>query len=435
MSIIFIPSKKIYNIDYKKISNNVVTKVEQSYNEIVKEFGNVLSTEYNLRFLDIDPSVDISATVLYENPAYNYGFQFDLVTDSGDAKLTSTLALPIDKITSFIMETNANGETILTSHKLKSIRRISQDNGTTFREQTELKAPIVLNYNKSSKIIYLKYEVVLQRNYEITFSDTISLVGEYITTNEQTQQIGEGNHAFQIQSNDLIQSENTNLFRYANDIIEHYIKGKETATVLCSIGDYTDENEKLVISTNTADKMIFEHYDKVLPMVRNSWGTDTPLSLNANGLAKVFEVVGVRIYADGAVWQELTMREKGEIAVQLQLPAPHLQLNGSVLTITDISTVAERYYLYVNGNLKASFSKVNQYELSNLNLSYGTYKITLIASANGYKDSEKSRPVKYVFMQEFYTTYYTEVNSANGLSYFITSNDYTVANGTYIIGD
>ena len=63
MSIIFIPSKKIYDVNHKKISNNAITKIEQSFYVITKEFGNVLTTEYNLRFFEDDPRVDL-------NPAF-----------------------------------------------------------------------------------------------------------------------------------------------------------------------------------------------------------------------------------------------------------------------------------------------------------------------------------------------------------------------------
>ena len=91
-----------------------------------------------------------------------------------------------------------------------------------------------------------------------------------------------------------------------------YANGKETAKILCSIGEYADENDNLVISTKTDSKMLFEHYDKVVPMVRNGDGIDLAMSYDKNGLAKVFDVVGVKVFFDGAVWQELTLRESGE---------------------------------------------------------------------------------------------------------------------------
>lgn len=435
MSVIFIPSKKIYDVNHKKISNNAITKIEQSFYGITKEFGNVLTTEYNLRFFEDDPRVDINpAFTLYTTPENNYGFVFEQVTENGITRLNSTLALPFNKLTGFIFGTNDSGETPLTSHKLKSTRRISTEYGTAFIEKTELLMPIVTKIDRLAKVIYLKYSVVLQENNEITYSDTISLVGDYIVPEEQTQTIGDGNKSMHLPSNEIIQEGNTNLEKFANDILANYGKGKETITVRCSIGEYYDEYGDLVISTKTADKMTFEHYDRVVFMTRNGWGTDSPISLNANGNAKVFEVVGVRVLADGAVWQELKAREVGEVAVEVQLPSPIVRIVGDTLQITDISGKAEEFDVYVNGGLVATITDT-EYDLSALSLPYGSHTVWAVARASGYKQSAKSQSLWYILKEQFSTTYYTEVNSANGLTYFITSNDYTVVNGTYKIGE
>lgn len=431
MSVIFIPSKKIYDVNHKKISNNAITKIEQSFYGITNQFGNVLSKEYYLRFLDADLSIDISTAVLYENPSYNYGFIFDLVTENGLPTLKSTMGLPIDKLTQFLIGTNENGETILTSHQLKTTRRISADGGATFKEKTELKVPIISGYNRSEKIIYLKYSVVLQENDELTYSDNISLVGDYIITSDQTQTIGEGDKILYLPSNELIQAGNTNLTKFADDILANYGKGKEVATLLCSIGEYYDENGNLVISTNTADKMIFDHYDQVLPMVRSSWGTDVPISFNSSGNAKVFEVLGIRIYNDGEVRQELKIREVGETAFQIQLPAPILSISDNIITITDISGQATAFDIYLLGNLIDTVVDGNTFDIETLSLGGGDYTIYAVSRADGYKDSEKSKSIRFSVA---HTTYYTEPNEAGGVTYYITSSKYTISNGTYIIG-
>jgi hypothetical protein len=93
--------------------------------------------------------------------------------------------------------------------------------------------------------------------------------------------------------------------------IEKYKNGVETATIRCSIGEYYDENDNVVISTKTATKMLFEHYDQVVPMIKTPLGYDKPMSLTSDGKAKVFEVVGTRQFYDGAVLQELTLRDTG----------------------------------------------------------------------------------------------------------------------------
>lgn len=94
----------------------------------------------------------------------------------------------------------------------------------------------------------------------------------------------------------------------ANNVLNEYAKGKETATLLCSISDYYDESGEKVIDTKT-NKMSFRLHDEVIPYVYGADGKDKPMSKNQDGSAKVFEVVGSNIIYDGAVWQELTLQE------------------------------------------------------------------------------------------------------------------------------
>ena len=95
----------------------------------------------------------------------------------------------------------------------------------------------------------------------------------------------------------------------ADAIIHDYVNGKETATLLCSISDYYDTDGNKVISTETDNKMCFENGDIVVPYVCNAEGSDVPMSVTIDGEPKGFEVVGIRKYSDGAVWQELTLLE------------------------------------------------------------------------------------------------------------------------------
>jgi hypothetical protein len=90
----------------------------------------------------------------------------------------------------------------------------------------------------------------------------------------------------------------------------HYAKGKETATIRCSISDYYDENGEKVIATNNSNKMAFDIYDEVIPYSYGADGSDKPLSRHKDGSPKTFVVLGTRIFYDGAVWQELTLQEK-----------------------------------------------------------------------------------------------------------------------------
>lgn len=96
-----------------------------------------------------------------------------------------------------------------------------------------------------------------------------------------------------------------------------YAIGKETATIRCDISDYYEYNatadnykgNKVIAIDNSTEKMSFNLYDKVIPMVYGADGKDHPMSLNKDGSPKVFEVLGSKIYYDGAIWQEISLQE------------------------------------------------------------------------------------------------------------------------------
>lgn len=51
--------------------------------------------------------------------------------------------------------------------------------------------------------------------------------------------------------------------------------------------------------------------DEIVPTILGARGKDVPMSKAENGQPKTFEVVGSRVYYDGASWQELRLIEKG----------------------------------------------------------------------------------------------------------------------------
>jgi hypothetical protein len=394
MSVIIIPSKRIYDITHTKLPNNVITKVEQSHNIITKEYGNILTQEYNLRFFSLpDPNVDISDDRLYPYPQFNYGFYIDL----NNGKFKATLDLPYNKITRLVFEKNANGEDILTSHKLKSTRRVSQD-GITFKEFTTLKNVVVEAHLNVSKILRVKYEIEAQETDGIVYSDNISIVGDYLTPAQKTWSLGTDSRPISLSGNELITSENTNWNKYAMDILSQYSKGKETVKIRCSIGEYYDNSGNVVISTKTRTRMIFNHYDKIVPMVKGANGIDLPLSTTIDGQAKVFEVIGVRIFYDGAVWQELTLKEFDESAnIQIQLPAPTIRIADDILYIQDGSGLGKSFQIYVDGNAQV-ITDSKTYPISNLpSITQGSHSIYVVSLGyENYTSSGASNVVTYV---------------------------------------
>lgn len=142
----------------------------------------------------------------------------------------------------------------------------------------------------------------------------------FLNVAELIQYIGDtnGKNVFSVSNNELLQT--TNTYNGLNAIekdfsktLEQYKNGKETATLLCDIADYKDEETgETVISANGEDylPMTFQIGDEVVPYVYTANGVDVPMSLDKVGNAKVFQVVGKKSYYDGAVWQELTLLEK-----------------------------------------------------------------------------------------------------------------------------
>lgn len=139
----------------------------------------------------------------------------------------------------------------------------------------------------------------------------------FLNVSEMIEYIGDtyGKQVFSIDNNELLQT--SNVYSGQNAIqkdfgktLSQYINGKETATLRCSINDYYDTDGNKVIEISNSDRMCFEIGDEVIPYVYTAYGTDKPMSVDKQGNAKIFRVLGSRIYYDGAVWQELTLQEK-----------------------------------------------------------------------------------------------------------------------------
>lgn len=149
--------------------------------------------------------------------------------------------------------------------------------------------------------------------YTLDFSNTVT---EEISDIEQVSNPSE--NAIAINSNSYLQEENlAEIADEFSQVFSQYRKGKETATLLCSIGEYYDIEGKKVISTESEDKMTFNLYDECIPMIKSAFRGNVPMSTDGEGNAKMFEVVGREIIYDGALWQKLTLLEKGYSSVQI----------------------------------------------------------------------------------------------------------------------
>ena len=139
---------------------------------------------------------------------------------------------------------------------------------------------------------------------------------------------GSGNKPLSLNGNELLQDNgkvgNKSLSQHlADNILQQYQNGKETATILCDINDYYSTEGEKIISTKDVNfrKMTFDIYDEVVPFISSEKGSETPMSIDFGGRAKTFVVLGRRTIYDGAAWQELHLQEFGVIS-----PKP---LNGT----------------------------------------------------------------------------------------------------------
>ena len=143
---------------------------------------------------------------------------------------------------------------------------------------------------------------------------TFYLEGKYYKKTTTDYKYG-NNYILSIDSNELLQVDTTidnkKLSQYIYEqITGEWGKGKETATLKCSIGEYYDESGNLAISTKNNDlPMTFNIRDLVIPYIPTARGGTEPMSIRQDGKAKIFQVTQVRPYFDGACWQEIMLQE------------------------------------------------------------------------------------------------------------------------------
>lgn len=145
---------------------------------------------------------------------------------------------------------------------------------------------------------------------------TITIYGNTIgiSLEDGTITYGSGTKPFSLDGNELLQDSATTNGKLttqhlADNILAQYKNGKETATLLCDIGEYYEEDGTKKIGIEIQDRMSFHEHDLVIPYVFGADGKDRPMSKYSNGEPKVFEVVSVKRFFDGAVWQELSLLE------------------------------------------------------------------------------------------------------------------------------
>lgn len=111
---------------------------------------------------------------------------------------------------------------------------------------------------------------------------------------------------------DLLNTSGEEIFNIlANDSVSDWQYGKQTVTLKCEIGEYNDTDGNLALSTqNNSLPMFFHRGDIIEPYIVNGKGQTIPLAVTTNSMAKQFEVINVRLYTNGACWQDIEIQEK-----------------------------------------------------------------------------------------------------------------------------
>ena len=109
---------------------------------------------------------------------------------------------------------------------------------------------------------------------------------------------------------DMIKGDKSLFFATSDDIISKWANGRKSVKLKCNIGEYNDTSGALALSTkdNTLP-MFFKIGDIVEPYIVDGQGKTVPLSKKPNGNATQFEVLSVKLYTDGACWQDIELLE------------------------------------------------------------------------------------------------------------------------------
>lgn len=247
---------------------------------------------------DLSYTQEQSEKSQYQMPEkYSYTYEGEYPDLSMVQSVTATVDLPIDESIRNPQISISEEKYILTFSVSCGYR--ASNFGTEFKILT----------GENTYYVQGNYVEYIPSQIEITVYGNI--IG--ISLEDGTVTYGSGTKPFSLGGNELLQdSATTNGILtsefLATNILEQYKNGRETATLLCSISDYYDEqgNKKIGIDQS---KMSFQNHDLVIPYVFGADGKDKAMSRYSSGKPKVFEVVSTRKFFDGAVWQELNLLE------------------------------------------------------------------------------------------------------------------------------
>lgn len=321
MSVIKIPSKQIYSKPSTTSLKNRIKSISYNSSDISEEYGNILDKEYRYEVYKDIPN--------FYNPILNSkGEEFDLNISYYLFGITGTEYLKISKTAK--IEFNSSNR--LTSHKIIATLEWFENyyttetvNGvenkvwhhSTFTEKIDITDKIK---SFDGNVFTIEIDIDTYKKSQIGTgtiwlkSFTISCVGMYISAESTEHLIGSSQSAidspFLPPNNELVQSGEA-YKSIMEKVLSKYKNGKDYFTIRVSVGEYYDYNTgELLISTKDKNKpMTFDIDDVVIPMLFLWDGTEEPWGLKSDESPKMFNVIDVKTYYDGAVWQDLSLQE------------------------------------------------------------------------------------------------------------------------------
>ena len=331
MAIKILPSN-IFDINYTPIPSNTFVNVllnEKNYNVLV---GNVTASQtftfYELKQTTVGENI-VSTVPIDVTDKNNVEFTDDAwIEAAGTGRgVVATLNFPLTQKT--IFSANASGK--VTSHSLRRETTIWSAAGGE-RKVVSFENPFAIK-SVNDKQVSLSYSAHIFKDNdngidEYILQEVVSIEGQYFenadgTTAIYDDSITAAKNILKLPSNELVQGDNTygykadavNAVNYSDklvaEVFERYKNGKETATLLCSVGKYYDLDGNLVVDAENEDSSIaplLKKYDIVVPYVMTSRG-EAPLSTDASGNPKQFQIIGVNISYNGIPRQEIVIQE------------------------------------------------------------------------------------------------------------------------------
>lgn len=167
------------------------------------------------------------------------------------------------------------------------------------------------------------YENIIPQQVNITIDGVVKTV-DFIektntsgnTSSKNAFMTGENNELMQSASRIIEGGKTTSIFDKYQQRLESFKKGKKILTLLCDINDYyiykksapNYKSDVKAISLSST-RLTFKQNEVVVPMIKKADGTSAPIDIDENGEPMTFVVLAVRVFYDGAVWQELTLQQ------------------------------------------------------------------------------------------------------------------------------